>query len=347
MKKRKIRLAACLLAGSMIIGMGASPVSAAETAAQMNGLSIVLNDAQGTEGSALVADVQATIESSAESEAAESETAESEEQADDQEYANLAVAVVNDYVNVRSAASTDSEIVGRMENSAVAVVEGEENGWYQITSGSVSGYVLAEYLTVGDRELLESVRARAATVQAQFLRVRSEASLDASVRMLVSEGTQLEVLDENTEGWVHVQVSDTDGYVSADYVTVEDMYLYAKTQEEVSSGTAVVSYALQFVGNPYVWGGTSLTNGADCSGFIMSVYANFGVSLPHSSAALRSVGTGVSYSEAQPGDIICYSGHVALYIGNGQVVHAANERKGIIVSSATHMDIIAVRRIFT
>ncbi len=344
MKKRNIRLAACLLAGAMMFGMGASSAMAADTTNQMSSLSIVLNDTQDTAESALVADVQATIES-AEAEAAESAAA--EEQNEDQEYANLAVAVVNDYVNVRSAASADSEIVGRMENGAVAVVEGEENGWYQITSGSVSGYVMADYLTVGDRELIESVQSRVATVQTQSLKLRSGASLEASVLTLVSEGDQLEVLDEDTEGWIHISASGTEGYVSAEYVTIENTYLYAKTQEEVSGGTAVVNYALQFVGNPYVWGGTSLTNGADCSGFIMSVYANFGVSLPHSSAALRSVGTEVSYSEAQPGDIICYDGHVALYIGNGQVVHAANERKGIIVSSATHMNILTVRRIFS
>lgn len=344
MKKRNIRLVACLLAGAMMFGMGASSAMAADTTNQMSSLSIVLNDTQNTAESALVADVQATIES-AEAEAAESAAA--EEQNEDQEYANLAVAVVNDYVNVRSAASADSEIVGQMENGAVAVVEGEENGWYQITSGSVSSYVMADYLTVGDRELIESVQSRVATVQTQSLKLRSGASLEASVLTLVSEGDQLEVLDEDTEGWVHISASGTEGYVSAEYVTIENTYLYAKTQEEVSSGTAVVNYALQFVGNPYVWGGTSLTNGADCSGFIMSVYANFGVSLPHSSAALRSVGTEVSYSEAQPGDIICYDGHVALYIGNGQVVHAANERKGIIVSSATHMNILTVRRNFS
>lgn len=347
MKTRKIRLAACLLAGTVMFGMGASSALAADTASQMSSLSIVLNDSQNTTGSALMTDVRAAIESAEAAEAETAESAEAEEQNEDQEYANIAVAVVNDYVNVRSAASTDSEIIGRMENGAVAVVEGEENGWYRITPGSVSGYVLADYLTVGDRELIESVQIRVATVQAQTLKVRSEASLESSVLTLVSEGDQLEILDEDIEGWIHVMASDTEGYVSADYAAIEETYLYAKTQEEVSGGTAVVDYALQFVGNPYVWGGTSLTNGADCSGFIMSVYAHFGVSLPHSSAALRSVGTEVSYSEAQPGDIICYDGHVALYIGNGQVVHAANERKGIIVSSATHKNILTVRRIFS
>ena len=113
-----------------------------------------------------------------------------------------------------------------------------------------------------------------------------------------------------------------------------------------ATGSAIVSYATQFIGNPYVWGGTSLTNGADCSGFIMSVYAHFGYDLPHSSSALRGVGRGVSYAEAQPGDIICYSGHVAIYIGGGAIVHASNERDGIKISSnAAYTTILAVRRV--
>ncbi|MFV0467147.1 MAG: NlpC/P60 family protein [Lachnospiraceae bacterium] len=111
------------------------------------------------------------------------------------------------------------------------------------------------------------------------------------------------------------------------------------------SGSDVVSYATKFVGNPYVWGGTSLTNGADCSGFVMSVYANFGRSLPHSSAALRSVGQEVSYANAQPGDLICYSGHVAIYMGGGRIVHAQSAAVGITTGSATYRTIIAVRRV--
>lgn len=111
------------------------------------------------------------------------------------------------------------------------------------------------------------------------------------------------------------------------------------------SGSAVVSYACQFVGNPYVWGGTSLTNGADCSGFVMSVFAHFGISLPHSSAALQGCGKEVSYANAQPGDLICYSGHVAIYMGGGSIVHAQSTAVGITTSSATYRTIVAVRRV--
>ncbi len=114
------------------------------------------------------------------------------------------------------------------------------------------------------------------------------------------------------------------------------------------NGSSVASYALQFVGNPYVYGGSSLTNGTDCSGFVMSVYRNFGVGLPHSSGADRSVGYAVpgGLSGAQAGDIVCYSGHVGIYIGNGQIVHASTARTGIKVSSANYRTPVAVRRIF-
>ena len=147
---------------------------------------------------------------------------------------------------------------------------------------------------------------------------------------------------------------DEDYYEEESYDEDEDYYEEDSYEEEESSsdayysgnGQAVADYACQFVGNPYVWGGTSLTNGADCSGFIMSVYANFGVSLPHSSAAMRSCGTEVSYSEAMPGDIICYSGHVAIYLGGGSIVHASNEKDGIKISgNAAYRTILSVRRV--
>ena len=133
----------------------------------------------------------------------------------------------------------------------------------------------------------------------------------------------------------------------------EDSEGSSKKKEEAPKPTAsgsgkgadIANYACKFVGNPYVAGGTSLTNGADCSGFVMAVYKNFGISLPRSSYSQSTVGRGVSYSEAQPGDVIYYGGHVGIYIGNGQIVHASTERTGIKITSATYRSIITVRRI--
>ncbi len=315
-------------------------------------------------------------------------------------FRNLVIAQVRAYVNVRSCPSEEGEVVGKLYNNSVGTFISEENGWYQIQSGSVTGYVKGEYCVTGEDavEIAKSVGTRIATVNTQTLFVRKEPTTESSVLGMVPMADELLVLEE-TEGWVKVDVEEGTGWVSADYVELHSEFVQAESKEEEEArlakeaeerrkaqaaaaakaekqqkqetntntdtpgdapagntytvgegsemGVAVAQYALQFEGNPYVYGGTSLTNGADCSGFVMSVYANFGVSLPHSSAADRTQGYKVDGLEnAQPGDLICYSGHVALYIGNGQIVHASNKRTGIIVSQANYRKILAIRRIF-
>ena len=310
-------------------------------------------------------------------------------------FKSLVIAKVNDYVNVRSIPSEEGEILGKLYDKSVGEFISEEDGWYEITSGSVTGYVKAEYCVTGEDavELAKKVGTRIATVTTTTLKVREEPSLDAAVLGLVPIDDQLLVTEE-LDGWVKVNIEEGDGYVSLDYVTLSTEFVKAESKEEEAArlakeeaerkaaqeaaakaareasaksssknesyeapvfatgggsalGQSVADFACQFVGNPYVWGGTSLTNGADCSGFVMSVYANFGVSLPHSSAADRNVGTAVNGIEnAQPGDIICYSGHVAIYIGNGQIVHASTAKTGIIISNATYRSILSIRRIF-
>jgi len=312
-------------------------------------------------------------------------------------FKSLVIAQVNDYVNVRSIPSEEGEILGKLYDKSVGEFIEEDNGWYKITSGSVTGYVKAEYCVTGDDAvaLAKKVGNRIATVTTTTLKVREEPSLDATVLGLVPIQDQLLVTEE-LDNWVKVNIEEGDGYVSLDYVTLSTEFVKAESKEEEEArlakeeaerkaaleaarkaeeknrkaaksessattseapvvyatgesalGQSVASYACQFVGNPYVYGGTSLTNGADCSGFVMSVYANFGVSLPHSSSGDRSVGTAVDgLANAQPGDIICYSGHVAIYIGNGQIVHASTAKTGIKISDVNYRTPLGVRRIF-
>lgn len=331
MKYRNKKAIATLIVTTLIFTCGATGVQAAPAA----DLNIVGNVVAAPISGVSLAVAQANAQTAAEQAAL---------------VQNMGVAQIDNYLNVRSEASTDSEVVGIMKNNAVAEITGAVDGWYQITSGSVSGYVKAEYLAVGNQDLLNSVKTRMAQVNTETLKVRSEASTEAAVVTLVGQDQQLKVLDEQIPGWVKVETADGEGYISTEFASVADMYQYAEKpqvseQKESSSGGSVTSYALQFLGNPYVWGGTSLTKGVDCSGFVMQVYAHYGISLPHSSSALRGVGRGVSYSEAQPGDIICYSGHVAIYLGGGRIVHASNPKDGIKVSTATYKKILAVRRV--
>ncbi|MCR4674430.1 MAG: SH3 domain-containing protein [Lachnospiraceae bacterium] len=261
-------------------------------------------------------------------------------------YTNIGIAQVDGNLNVRAEASESGDIVGKLPNGAACEVIAVSDGWAQISSGEVEGYVSADYLVTGDEAvtLANELAALVATVTGDGLRIRAEASTDSEIIINLSSGEKLEV-EEDLGDWIKVSVDGEEGYVSAEYVSVAEELQDAMTLEEITYGegvsdvrVALVNFALQFVGNPYVWGGTSLTNGCDCSGFVLSVYANYGIYLPHSSRSQAGYGTKISASEAQPGDLFFYGSgsisHVAIYIGNGQIVHASNKRTGIKISSA-------------
>lgn len=415
MQYRMKRLASCLLAGVILIG-GAG---VGTYGAQASGVSSVIATGTTSNGSPAagfskmlsqclidtdkVAEAQAAEAAAQSEEAAEEQVSENDVPVVASEYADIAIAQVDNYVNVRAEANTDSEVLGKLyNNSAATVLETTDDGWYKINSGSVTGYVKAEYVVTGDEELARRVSTRYATVTTTTLYVRTEPSTESSILTMLGEGDDFVVVDDSMKdtGWVIVTTEEGDGYVSTEYVNLWTDFVKAesKAEEEArlakeeaerqaaaaaaeaakkkasrssksssgsststsssagssssysapsgSDGQAVANYACQFIGNPYVYGGSSLTNGTDCSGFVMSVYAAFGIGLPHSSSGQRGCGYEVSLSEAQPGDIVCYSGHVGIYVGNNTIVHASTPSSGIKYSTATYRSVLSVRRIF-
>ena len=222
-------------------------------------------------------------------------------------------------LKVREQPGLEETVLGLVPIEDELIVTEELDGWVKVNIEEGDGYVSTDYVTLST----EFVKAESIAEEKARLAKEEEARKEAqaAAKKKAAENKASEGKSESSGGKTYANPTG-------------------------STGADVVQFAKQFVGNPYVYGGTSLTNGADCSGFVMSVYKNFGVSLPHSSAADRSVGAAVNGLEnAQPGDIICYSGHVGIYAGNGQIVHASTSRTGIIVSSATYRSILSIRRI--
>lgn len=263
-------------------------------------------------------------------------------------YTNLGLANVEEgNLNVRKAASADAGIAGKMTRYAACEILGEENGFYKIVSGHLEGYVSKDYIITGDEALsIAKDEARLmATVNTEALNVREEANTDSKILVIVNQDDDFVVVEE-LDGWIKIEVDDYQGYISSDYAVVGMKLQTGNTLKELAYGDGVsdvrvelVNYALQFVGNRYVWGGESLTKGVDCSGFTMKVYEKFGIYLPHYSGSQPSYGKRISRDEIRPGDLIFYGNgsginHVAIYIGNGQVVHASNARDGIKISTA-------------
>ncbi len=274
-------------------------------------------------------------------------------------YTNLGIAHVDNHLNIREEPNESGKLIGKLSKDAACEILGiDENGWAHIKSGKVEGYCSTEFLYLGDAAVARGheVASMIAIVNTQTLKVRGEPNTDSIVITLIPQEEELEVVEVMENGWIKFLLDDEEAYVSGDYVDVEERLEKAVTLTELKYGQGVsdvrvdlVQYAKQFVGNPYVWGGTSLTNGADCSGFTLSIYKKYGVSLPHHAASQAQMGTKIDYGSAQPGDLVFYAkngsiNHVAIYIGNGQVIHASSPKTGIKISSWNYRTPECIRR---
>jgi len=337
------------------------------------------------------------------------------------DFENIAVSQVTGYVNIRTQPTTTSEVVGKIYNNCAAAieetVEGEGGTWHKIKSGTVEGYIKAQYFITGEKaeQLAQQIGKEFAIINTDSLRLRERPDLSSNTLTLLSQGARYVVLGEEGDFFKIAIDADMEGYIARAYckTTIEfdqavslaeekqqkeedakrkleadtaiavleqvknetgtgssssgTTELIIETNPEKSNNeqkavapkpndstalaggspgptavasatrTAIVAYAKQFLGNPYVYGGTSLTNGADCSGFTQSVFANFGITIGRSSRDQADKGKEISVDAVQPGDLLFYAGgnyinHVALYIGNGQVIHASNSTTGIIIS---------------
>lgn len=410
MQNKRMKIVAATLAGIIIAGGYSLNTQASGVISDMPGagIAVVLNDtvlATNKDKTEVTTAEDTTTEVTQETVQEDASVSGNETPVVKSEYDNVAIAQVTNYVNLRSEPSEEGEILGKLYNNSAATIISVEGDWYKIKSGTVDGYVKAEFVVSGAEaeELAKEVGHRTATVNTETLKVRNDAGLDATVQTLIPEGESYDVVEE-LDGWVKIAVdTDIEGYVSSEYVNLETEFVEAESIEEEKarlaeeerirkeaeeaakkadeaaaaakkketksessttsttntessqavsseaaapavtapvsgSRAAIVSYALQFVGNPYVAGGTSLTNGADCSGFTYSVFADCGISIPRDSRSQAAGGTPVDLSAIQPGDLLFYSdggsiNHVALYIGNGQVVHASTAKTGIKISA--------------
>ena len=278
-------------------------------------------------------------------------------------YNNLGVSMVTSYLNIRETPEEDgvSNIIGKLTAKAGCDVLGVEGDWLKIHSGDITGYVKAEYIATGLQAQDEAVQNAQlmAVVNTDILNARTEPSQDAVIWTQITNSERYPVL-EQLDGWVKIELEEEESaYVNTDFVDVRyalNEAIRFSPMEEAAMKSAslrqqIVNYAIQFCGNPYVWGGTSLTRGCDCSGFTMKVMENFGVSLPHYSGSQATMGTKVTSETMRPGDLVFYGNssgrinHVGIYIGNGQIVNAQSRRSGIRITNWDYRRPKAIRNV--
>ena len=306
----------------------------------------------------------------------EKDTTKETSTATESKYANKAVADIysTTTLNIRKKGSINAKIVGKMKKGNIATVLKKGSEWSKVRSGNVTGYVKNQYLVFGDeiKNFAKQNVKKVAKVQTETLRVRKKASTDSKIVTLVSEDDKLKV-KKQTDDWAKVKVDGQTGYVSKDYAKVTYSFGKAKSMKQIqaeqaakkasvsisssgssATGSRIASYAQQFVGNPYRYGGNSLTGGIDCSGFTQQIMAKFGYSISRTSSSQSGDGRAVSTSNLRAGDLVFYGDggsidHVAIYIGGGQVVHASNSapypRGGIKISNVNYRTPICARRI--
>lgn len=275
-------------------------------------------------------------------------------------YDNLGISNVDSYLNVRESPGEDGKIIGKMPSKSACDILETQEGWFKIRSGNITGYVKSDFILVGQaaKDLALETAELMAVVSTERLNVRTEPTTESKIWTQISNNEKYAVLSQ-TDGWVQIEFDSTSAYVATDFVDVRyDLPeaikfspLEEKANAQASLRTQIVNYAMQFLGNPYVWGGTSLTKGADCSGFTMSVLGKYGISLPHYSVSQSNMGKSIKSSEMRPGDLLFYTdsrgtvNHVAMYIGNGQIIHAANRRSGIKISSWNYRNPVRIKNV--
>ncbi|MCI9361849.1 MAG: SH3 domain-containing protein [Hungatella sp.] len=290
------------------------------------------------------------------------------------QYNNILISKVQSYLNIRSSPKDEgnSNIIGKLPGKAAGEILETEDGWYKIRSGSITGYVTADpqYTATGQEavDLAMDSASLMAIVNTERLNVRMEPNIDSKIWTQISKEERYSVVQQ-MDGWVQIELDTGDeneggsdgAYISTSDNLVEVRYALAEAikfspmeelaNQQASQRSKIVNYALQFVGNRYVWGGTSLTNGADCSGFTQSVLKHFGISIPRVSRDQARTGKSINSSQMRPGDLIFYANssgtinHVAMYIGNGQVVHAASTKSGIKISSWNYRTPARIRNV--